>query len=130
LHRWHTDGLLLIGDAAHAMSPVGGVGINVAVQDAVVTATLLAEPLRQHRVTGTDLARIRRRRWFPTVVTQTMQRVIQRLLIGPVLRGEITSFPKAPIFLTRRIPALRAVPAYIVAIGPRPEHAPDFARRP
>ncbi|HEV8557785.1 MAG TPA: FAD-dependent oxidoreductase [Actinophytocola sp.] len=130
LHRWHTDGLLLIGDAAHAMSPVGGVGINVAVQDAVATATLLAEPLRQHRVGAADLARIRRRRWFPTVVTQTLQRVIQRVLVGPVLRGEITSFPKAPIFLTRHIPALRAIPAYIVAIGPRPEHAPDFARRP
>lgn len=130
LHRWHTDGLLLIGDAAHAMSPVGGVGINVAVQDAVATATLLAEPLRNHRVSVADLAKVRRRRWFPTVVTQTLQRVIQRLLIGPVLRGEITSFPKAPIFLTRHIPALRAIPAYIVAIGPRPEHAPDFARRP
>jgi 2-polyprenyl-6-methoxyphenol hydroxylase-like FAD-dependent oxidoreductase len=129
LHRWHTDGLLLIGDAAHAMSPVGGVGINVAVQDAVATARLLAEPLRQHRVRPADLAKVRRRRWFPTAVTQGLQRVLQRLVIGPVLRGELTSFPKAPLFLTQHLPFLRAIPAYIVGIGPRPEHAPEFARR-
>jgi 2-polyprenyl-6-methoxyphenol hydroxylase-like FAD-dependent oxidoreductase len=129
LHRWHVDGLLLIGDAAHAMSPVGGVGINVAVQDAVATARLLAEPLRRHRVRPADLAKVRRRRWFPTAVTQNLQRVLQRLVIGPVLRGELTTYPKAPVFLTRYLPFLRAVPAYIVAIGPRPEHAPEFARR-
>jgi 2-polyprenyl-6-methoxyphenol hydroxylase-like FAD-dependent oxidoreductase len=129
LRRWHTDGLLLIGDAAHAMSPVGGVGINVAVQDAVATATLLAEPLLQHRVRPSDLAKIRRRRWFPTAVTQALQRFLQRQVIGPVLRGDLTTFPKAPLFLTKHLPALRVVPAYIVAIGPRPEHAPDFARR-
>jgi 2-polyprenyl-6-methoxyphenol hydroxylase-like FAD-dependent oxidoreductase len=130
LHRWHTDGLLLIGDAAHAMSPVGGVGINVAVQDAVATATLLAEPLREHKVGRRQLAAVRRRRWFPTAVTQTLQRVLQRNLIGPVLEGKLTTFPSVPLVLTRRFPALRAVPAYVVAIGPRPEHAPDFARRP
>jgi 2-polyprenyl-6-methoxyphenol hydroxylase-like FAD-dependent oxidoreductase len=130
LRRWHTDGLLLIGDAAHAMSPAGGVGINLAVQDAVATATLLAEPLRRHRVRPADLAKVRRRRWFPMVVTQGLQRVIHRALIGPALSGELATFPKAPLFLTQRFPFLRAVPAYIVAIGPRPEHAPDFARRP
>ncbi len=129
LRRWHTDGLLLIGDAAHAMSPVGGVGINVAVQDAVATATLLAEPLRQHRVRPADLAKVRRRRWFPTAVTQGLQRVLQRLVIEPVLSGKRTSFPTAPLFLTEHFPFLRAVPGYIVAIGPRPEHAPEFARR-
>src|SRR6266540_7501582 len=125
LHRWHTDGLLLIGDAAHAMSPVGGVGINVAVQDAVATATLLAEPLRQHRIRPTDLAKIRRRRWLPTAITQTLQRFLQRLVIKPVLAGKRTSFPATPLMLARRFPFLRAIPAYIVAIGPRPEHAPD-----
>jgi 2-polyprenyl-6-methoxyphenol hydroxylase-like FAD-dependent oxidoreductase len=129
LRRWHTDGLLLIGDAAHAMSPVGGVGINVAVQDAVATATLLAKPLREHRITPADLAKVRRRRWFPTAVTQGLQRVLQRLVVAPTLRGERSTFPKAPLFLTRHLPFLRAVPAYIVAIGPRPEHAPPFARR-
>jgi 2-polyprenyl-6-methoxyphenol hydroxylase-like FAD-dependent oxidoreductase len=130
LHRWHTDGLLLIGDAAHAMSPVGGVGINVAVQDAVATATLLAEPLLQHRIRPADLARIRRRRWLPTALTQALQRVLQGLVIKPVLEGKRTSFPNAPLWLGRRFPFLRAIPAYIVAIGPRPEHAPEFARRP
>ncbi|MFL6141742.1 MAG: FAD-dependent oxidoreductase [Labedaea sp.] len=130
LRRWHTDGLLLIGDAAHAMSPVGGVGINLAVQDAVAAATLLAKPLRQHRVRPADLAAIRRRRWFPMVVTQGLQRLLHRLVVKPALSGKFATFPAAPLFLTKHIPALRAVPAYIVAIGPRPEHAPDFARRP
>lgn len=129
LRRWHTDGLLLIGDAAHAMSPVGGVGINVAVQDAVATATLLAEPLRRHRIRPADLAKVRRRRWLPTAVTQGMQRVLQGLIIEPVLSGKRTAFPKAPLFLTEHFPFVRAVPAYLVAIGLRPEHAPDFARR-
>jgi 2-polyprenyl-6-methoxyphenol hydroxylase-like FAD-dependent oxidoreductase len=129
LRRWHRDGLLLIGDAAHAMSPVGGVGINVAVQDAVATATLLAEPLLRHRIRPRDLAKVRRRRWFPTAVTQGLQRVLQRFAIGPVLAGKRSGFPAAPLFLTQHFPFLRAVPGYIVAIGPRPEHAPDFARR-
>jgi 2-polyprenyl-6-methoxyphenol hydroxylase-like FAD-dependent oxidoreductase len=129
LRRWHTDGLLLIGDAAHAMSPLGGVGINVAVQDAVATATLLAEPLRRRRVSVSELAGIRRRRWLPTAVTQGLQRLLQGVVVGPVISGRRTTFPKPPLVLTRRFPALRAVPAYLVAIGLRPEHAPDFARR-
>jgi 2-polyprenyl-6-methoxyphenol hydroxylase-like FAD-dependent oxidoreductase len=130
LRRWHTDGLLLIGDAAHAMSPAGGVGINLAVQDAVATATLLAEPLRRGRVRPADLAKVRRRRWFPVLVTQGLQRMVHRVLIAPALSGELTGFPKMPLMLAQKVPALRTVPAYIVAIGPRPEHAPDFARRP
>ncbi|EUA33282.1 FAD binding domain protein [Mycobacterium xenopi 4042] len=88
LRRWHTDGLLCIGDAAHAMSPAGGVGINLAVQDAVAAATLLAGPLRRHRVTARDLAAVRRRRALPTAVTQTMQRVVHRQVVDPILRGE------------------------------------------
>jgi 2-polyprenyl-6-methoxyphenol hydroxylase-like FAD-dependent oxidoreductase len=129
LRRWHTDGLLLLGDAAHAMSPAGGVGINLAVQDAVAAATLLAEPLRRHRVRPADLAKVRRRRWLPMVLTQGLQRMIHRALIGPAISGRLSGFPKAPVILTQKFPALRAVPAYIVAIGPRPEHAPEFARR-
>src|SRR6185369_13223156 len=88
LRRWHTDGLLCIGDAAHAMSPAGGVGINVAVQDGVATARLLAEPLRRGVVTDRDLAAVRRRRVVPTAVTQALQRQIDKRLLGPIVRGD------------------------------------------
>jgi 2-polyprenyl-6-methoxyphenol hydroxylase-like FAD-dependent oxidoreductase len=130
LHRWHTDGLLCIGDAAHAMSPVGGVGINLAVQDAVAAAILLAEPLRRHRVTIRDLARVRRRRVLATVVTQGLQRMLHREFLGPILKGEIAGPPPGLLGLVERLPWLSAVPAYIVGVGIRPEHAPKFARRP
>ncbi len=129
LRRWHTDGLLCIGDAAHAMSPMGGVGINLAVQDAVAAATLLAKPLRSHHVTGHDLARVRRRRLFPTALTQAVQRVLHRGLLGPLLRGEDPAPPAAVLGLVRRLPWLSIVPAYFVGVGVRPEHAPPFARR-
>jgi 2-polyprenyl-6-methoxyphenol hydroxylase-like FAD-dependent oxidoreductase len=129
LRRWHIDGLLCIGDAAHAMSPLGGVGINLAVQDAVAAATILAEPLRQHRVTGRDLAAIRRRRAFPTAVTQAVQRVLQSRLLGPLLRGADPTPPAALLGLVQRLPWLSIVPAYFIGVGVRPEHAPAFARR-
>ncbi|MGO8851295.1 FAD-dependent oxidoreductase [Mycobacterium sp.] len=129
LRRWHADGLLCIGDSAHAMSPLGGVGINLAVQDAVAAATLLAGPLRRHRVTGPDLARVRRRRLFPTALTQAVQRVLHRRLLGPLLRGEDPTPPAALLSLVQRLPWLSAVPAYFIGVGVRPEHAPAFARR-
>jgi 2-polyprenyl-6-methoxyphenol hydroxylase-like FAD-dependent oxidoreductase len=129
LRRWHTDGLLCIGDAAHAMSPLGGVGINLAVQDAVAAATILAAPLRQHRVTDRDLAAIRRRRAFPTAVTQAVQRVLQSRLLGPLLRGADPTPPAALLGLVERLPWLSVVPAYFIGVGVRPEHAPAFARR-
>lgn len=129
LRRWHTRGLLCIGDAAHAMSPVGGVGINLAVQDAVAAATLLADPLRRHRVTGRDLAAVRRRRALPTAVTQTVQRAMHRLLLGPLLRGEDVTPPDALLGVIERLPWLAGVPAYFVGVGVRPERAPAFARR-
>ncbi len=127
LRRWHTDGLLCIGDAAHAMSPVGGVGINLAVQDAVATARLLADPLRRGQVTGRQLAAVRRRRAFPTAVTQTVQLVLHRLLT-PVLRGENVSPPAVLLSVMQRLPWLSALPAYFVGVGVRPERAPAFAR--
>jgi 2-polyprenyl-6-methoxyphenol hydroxylase-like FAD-dependent oxidoreductase len=130
LRRWHTDGLLCIGDAAHAMSPLGGVGINLAVQDAVAAATLLAEPLRRHRVTVRDLAAVRRRRLFPTAVTQAVQRVLQRALLGPLLRGDDPTPPAALLSVIERLPWLSVLPAYFVGVGIRPERAPAFARRP
>jgi 2-polyprenyl-6-methoxyphenol hydroxylase-like FAD-dependent oxidoreductase len=129
LRRWHTDGLLCIGDAAHAMSPVGGVGINLAVQDAVAAARLLAGPLRRHRVTAAALARVRRRRLLPTVVIQGMQRLLHRVVFAPAFAGRRSGAPRALVFVARHVPALRAVPARLIAIGPRPEHAPPFARR-
>jgi 2-polyprenyl-6-methoxyphenol hydroxylase-like FAD-dependent oxidoreductase len=129
LLRWHADGLLCIGDAAHAMSPLGGVGINMAVQDAVAAATILAEPLRQHRVTDRDLAAVRRRRAFPAAVTQAVQRVLQSRLLGPLLRGADPTPPAALLGLVQRLPWLSALPAYFIGVGVRPEHAPAFARR-
>ncbi|EHB55184.1 monooxygenase FAD-binding [Mycolicibacterium rhodesiae JS60] len=129
LKRWHSDGLLCIGDAAHAMSPVGGVGINVAVQDAVGAATLLAGPLRGGVVTERDLAAVRRRRLPPAAITQAVQRVLHRQLVAPILRGEIANPPAAATKLIQRLPGLSVIPAYLVGVGVRPEHAPDFARR-
>jgi 2-polyprenyl-6-methoxyphenol hydroxylase-like FAD-dependent oxidoreductase len=129
LRPWHADGLLCIGDAAHAMSPLGGVGINLAVQDAVAAATILAEPLRRHRVTGRDLAAVRRRRLFPTAVTQAVQRLLQSRLLGPLLRGGDPTPPAALLNVLERLPWLSFLPAYFIGVGVRPEHAPAFARR-
>jgi 2-polyprenyl-6-methoxyphenol hydroxylase-like FAD-dependent oxidoreductase len=131
--RWFSPGLLCIGDAAHAMSPVGGVGINLAIQDAVVAARYLAAPLRRGEVRLGDLARVQVRRWAPTVLTQALQQLVHRLVLQPVLVGELgragrrrSSRLAGPL---RQFPRLQAIPAYIVAIGVLPEHAPSFARR-
>lgn len=128
LRRWHTDGLLCIGDAAHAMSPVGGVGINLAVQDAVAAARLLAEPLQRRRVTSRELAMVARRRALPTAVTQSVQRLLHRIL-DPIIQGENVSPPEALLGLLRRLPWLSALAGYFVGVGVRPERAPAFARR-
>jgi 2-polyprenyl-6-methoxyphenol hydroxylase-like FAD-dependent oxidoreductase len=130
LHRWHTDGLLCIGDAAHAMSPIGGVGINLAVQDAVAAARTLAEPLRQGRVSPETLALVRRRRLMPTLVIQGLQRALHHLVVAPVVEGRRSGPPKPMLTLLRRAPWLSFVPAYLLGVGPRPERAPAFARRP
>lgn len=129
LRRWHTHGLLCIGDAAHAMSPAGGVGINMAVQDGVATARLLAEPLRRGTVSDRDLAGVRRRRVVPTAVTQALQRQMDARLLGPIVRGGEVSLPSVA-GLVERAPWLTGVPAYLVGVGVRPERAPAFARRP
>src|SRR5712664_1182643 len=122
LPQWYRPGLLCIGDAAHAMSPIGGVGINLAVQDAVAAANILAEPLRAGAVTLDHLARVQARRQWPTRVTQALQRTIQNRVIRPVLAG--TAQPKPPLVLKLLdwFPALRGIPARFIGIGVRPEH--------
>ena len=129
LHRWHLDGLLCLGDAAHAMSPVGGVGINLAIQDAVAAATVLAEPLRRRTLTPKDLAAVRRRRLWPTIVVQALQRLLHRNLVIPILEGRRTGPPKPVLILLHRAPQLTRATAYLIGVGIRPEHAPAYARR-
>jgi 2-polyprenyl-6-methoxyphenol hydroxylase-like FAD-dependent oxidoreductase len=132
LPRWYRDGLLCIGDAAHAMSPVGGVGINLAVQDAVAAGRLLAPSLRTGRVPTRTLRAVQRRRWLPTVLTQGFQRIAHRLVIATTIADDEagprpTSAP-APLRLMQRFPLLQAIPGYLVGVGLLPEHAPGFAR--
>lgn len=130
LRRWHAPGVLCLGDAAHAMSPVGGVGINLAVQDAVAAARILAAPLREGRLGDRDLDRVRRRRTPPTWLVQTGQRGLHRVL-RRVLEGRSDWMPPPrALALAARVPALTVVPAYLVGVGLRPEPTPDFARRP
>ena len=129
LPHWYVDGLLCIGDAAHAMSPVGGVGINLAIQDAVAAARLLAGPLIRHHVRVADLAKVQRRRGLPTTMVQSLQRLLHQGVVKPTLEGRRTSLPTAPIVLLRRLPALQVVPAYLIGVGLRPERAPEFAKR-
>ncbi|MEZ0350471.1 FAD-dependent oxidoreductase [Mycobacterium sp. pR1184] len=127
LHRWYTDGALCIGDAAHAMSPVGGVGINLAVADAVATARLLADPLLAGRVSTLELLRVQVRRWIPTAIIQAVQRMIHAQVVADVVTGSDGEAPRG-VRLAGRLPSLRRFLAYLVAIGPLPEHAPKFAR--
>jgi 2-polyprenyl-6-methoxyphenol hydroxylase-like FAD-dependent oxidoreductase len=122
LSQWFRPGLLCIGDAAHAMSPIGGVGINLAIQDAVAAANTLAEPLREGRVTIDLLRQVQKRREFPTRVTQWLQLAMQRRVIAPVLGGSKQVKPPLFLRLIAAIPLLRRIPAYVIGLGVRPEH--------
>ncbi len=128
LRKWWRPGLLCIGDAAHAMSPIGGVGINMAVQDAVAAANRLASPLKADTVSDADLDAIEERRTLPVRFTQWLQLTIQKRLISRVLASQ--QRPKPPLIfkLLGIFPFLRRVPARLLAIGIRPEHVqtPDI----
>ena len=120
--RWYRPGLLLIGDAAHVMSPVGGVGINYAIQDAVVAANLLAEPLieSQERLVDLDtryLRAVQRRRELPTRLVQRLQTLVQQRLLAPALRSKAPFAPPPSVRLLLRIPSVRAIPSRIVSFG-------------
>jgi 2-polyprenyl-6-methoxyphenol hydroxylase-like FAD-dependent oxidoreductase len=122
LRRWYRPGLLCIGDAAHAMSPVGGVGINLAIQDAVAAANRLAEPLRQGVCSVDHLRSVQKRREWPARVTQRVQVIIQKQVIFPTLGRTTPISVPWPVTLLDRYAALRRIPARFVGIGVRPEH--------
>ena len=122
LSQWCKPGLLFIGDAAHAMSPIGGIGINLAVQDAVAAANLLFAPLRDRSLTLADLERVQARRMFPTKITQDLQVVVQNAVIGPLVAGGKP--PKVPgvVHLAQRWRWMQRLPARVIGLGIRPEH--------
>jgi 2-polyprenyl-6-methoxyphenol hydroxylase-like FAD-dependent oxidoreductase len=126
LEQWWRPGLLCIGDAAHAMSPVGGVGIHLAIQDAVAAANTLAAPLADARVTADALtpllATVQRRRLFPTRLTQAAQVAVQQRILGPVLDSQAPLAVPWPLRLMNRWRVLATIPAYLVGVGVRPEH--------
>jgi 2-polyprenyl-6-methoxyphenol hydroxylase-like FAD-dependent oxidoreductase len=123
VREWYRPGLLCIGDAAHAMSPVGGIGINLAVQDAVAAGNILSQPLRRGPPGLDDLRAVQRRRELPTRITQRFQVFVQNRIIGRVLTTQATSFsPPLPLRLLRKWPFLRRIPARLIGMGVRPEH--------
>ncbi|HEX6001076.1 MAG TPA: FAD-dependent oxidoreductase [Hyphomicrobiaceae bacterium] len=122
LETWHRPGFLCIGDAAHAMSPIGGVGINLAIQDAIATANLLVRPLRDGALSEDDLLRVQQRRAFPTWATQAFQVAAQNRFIEPLLKS--SKAPAVPwvLQLINRFPFLQGIPARLIGLGFRPEH--------
>jgi 2-polyprenyl-6-methoxyphenol hydroxylase-like FAD-dependent oxidoreductase len=132
LTRWWRPGLLAIGDAAHAMSPVGGVGINLAVQDAVAAANILAEPLARHDDVDSLLDRVEKRREFPTALIQRSQKAVHDRVLTPlVLRKAVLDRVPLALRLFERFPVLRRIPARLVGLGIRREHirSPDAGLR-
>jgi 2-polyprenyl-6-methoxyphenol hydroxylase-like FAD-dependent oxidoreductase len=129
LRKWHLPGLLCIGDAAHAMSPAGGVGINLAIQDAVATANLLAEPLRQGRVTEAMLAKVQQRREFPARVTQAVQVNAHKLFERVFETGDRPLKAPWQLKAVAHLPGLQRVTGHAVGIGVRPEHVAGAARQ-
>jgi 2-polyprenyl-6-methoxyphenol hydroxylase-like FAD-dependent oxidoreductase len=132
LERWARRGLLCIGDAAHAMSPVGGVGINLAIQDAVATANLLAGIVKTRTPSVRELARVQKRREWPTRVVQQFQVIAQNNMLPRVIRSQMTPKPPWPLYLLDRWGWLRQWPARFLGVGVRPEHVrtPATPREP
>jgi 2-polyprenyl-6-methoxyphenol hydroxylase-like FAD-dependent oxidoreductase len=122
LNQWHQPGLLCIGDAVHAMSPVGGVGINLAIQDAVATANILAAPLLRSAITVEELSKVQQRREWPTRMTQRLQAFAQDRIIGRVLVSRERPALPLVLRLMRRWPFLCRIPARLIGVGFRPEH--------
>ena len=121
LTTWHKPGVLCIGDAAHTMSPIGGVGINLAVQDAVAVANILARPLREERLTNANLAAVQARRLRPTQIVQWLQVQIQQRVISGILGSTRQPEPPLPLRLIARYPALARIPARLLGLGYRRE---------
>ena len=123
LKKWWRPGLLCIGDAAHAMSPIGGVGINLAVQDAVAGANILAVPLREGRAGEAELTAVERRRAWPAKMTQAMQLMIQKRIIAPVLaRPDQPVRPPLLLGVLSALPMTSRLIARVIGLGFRPEH--------
>jgi len=122
LRNWSRPGLLCIGDAAHAMSPIGGVGINLALQDAVAAANILVPHLSGAPVGSKPLRAVQRRRTFPTVATQRMQVAVQNNLIKRVLKGSGTMTPPLFLRIVDKVPFLQQRSAQFIGLGVRPEH--------
>ena len=122
LRKWWRPGLICIGDSAHAMSPIGGVGVNIAVQDAVAAANRLAAPLRRGQVREADLAAIQERRMLAVRFTQWLQLTAQNQVISRVLKSEQRPKPPLVFRLLRIFPVLQRIPARLLGVGIRPEH--------
>ena len=122
LERWWRPGVLCIGDAAHTMSPIGGVGINLAIQDAIAASNILTAPLRAGGLVDADLAAVQARRLFPARATQAAQVFIQNRVIAPALLGKGPVAAPWPVVMLDSFPLLRRLPARLLAMGVRPEH--------
>ena len=122
LLQWYRPGLLCIGDAAHAMSPIGGVGINLAIQDAVASANILATKLVDGNVTLEDLKSVQQRRLWPTRLIQGFQVLVQKRFLGPALSDTKPTTPPWYLKLFRTFTFLQRIPAYMIGVGVRPEH--------
>jgi 2-polyprenyl-6-methoxyphenol hydroxylase-like FAD-dependent oxidoreductase len=126
LKTWYKPGLLCIGDSAHAMSPIGGVGINLAIQDAVAAANFLSAKLLSNTLTENDLYLIQKRREFPTKVTQRFQQMIQDNIFNSVLKNKEVIHMPLLFRILKNIPVIQRLPARFIGIGVRPEHVSKY----